>query len=514
MNERDDNQKRLEMKVDELNDTIKELTEAHQTEMQTKELLNKKVKDLEENLVMEENEKIELQTHLDTRLEELTEDHQTEMQTKEASFNNRAQQWEEERGTFEGELKRIQVEFVQEKERCGIALKKSVNVECDLIKLREIQEDKERGVALKVQRLEAHIEKNEKTVKDVKDELKTASQAIIDLNQRRKADLDELEALKKEKEVEIRKFQTAATRTDELTHEVDRLREDLSKQVKGSTFEAEAPQTESEPEGLRQRFDFELREVTDKINKEWEAKLQSLEHEHKHAIAQLKNENALKSAALTEELGDEKIKLETELETEQRNSQEIQKARTKELEKQANRHKEELIKAQNDHKKTLAESNQKHQKELIAQREQARKLELKYQTELKKERQQRDGRLEETMDQGSPDSSPEQKRREAKVEIEIEQQDQIQQKIADLKQENDFLKTQLTDQQQHARYLQSELDHQTELYGQLQVQVVAKQQLAAVPTTIGDVSYIQTCTCTSFLACFYYIVCTLATVEH
>ncbi len=185
---------------------------------------------------------------------------------------------------------------------------------------------------------------------------------------------------------------------------------------------------------------------------------------------------------------------------------EIQKATTKELEKQANKHKEELILAQNDYKRTLAESNQKHQKELAAQREQARKLELKYRTELK---QQRDGYL---MDHGSPDHSPEQVRREANVAMEIEQQDQIQQKIANLKQENDFLKTQLTDQQQRARYLHSELDYQTELYGQLQVQVVAKQQLAAVPT-IKDVSYIQTCS--SFLAYYCtYMYLPLGTVEH
>ena len=38
------------------------------------------------------------------------------------------------------------------------------------------------------------------------------------------------------------------------------------------------------------------------------------------------------------------------------------------------------------------------------------------------------------------------------------------------------------------QYLQSELEHQRELYRQLQIQVMANQQLAAVPT-VGDVSY-------------------------
>ena len=82
-------------------------------------------------------------------------------------------------------------------------------------------------------------------------------------------------------------------------------------------------------------------------------------------------------------------------------------------------------------------------------------MELKYQTELKKERKQHDGYIEETIDQGS---SPEQTRRKAKVAVEIKQQDQIQQKMTDLQQENDFLKTQLTDQQQCARYLHLNLN--------------------------------------------------------
>ncbi len=151
-----------------------------------------------------------------------------------------------------------------------------------------------------------------------------------------------------------------------------------------------------------------------------------------------------------------------------------------------------MITTQNDYKPTLAESNQKHQKELTAQHEQARKLELKYQTDLNKERQKRDGYLEEIMvqDQGSLDSFPEEVRRKAKVTMEIEQQDQIQHKIADLQQENDFLRTQVTDQQQRARYLQSELEHQKELYGQLQIQVMAKHQLSSLPND-GDVSYMH-----------------------
>ena len=299
-------------------------------------------------------------------------------------------------------------------------------------------------------------------------QLETASQAIIDLNQKRQTDLDRFEALKEEKEIEMRKSQTAAARTDDLTHEMDRLREDLSKQLKRSTVKAEAEQAETKPEGeglRQQRFDDELREVTDKINEEWKNKMQSLEHEHEHKIVQHNKENALKTATLTEGFRDE-------LDKEKRSTQDVQEDMTKELEKQANRHKEELSKIQNDYKRTLAESNQK---QLTAQRERIRQLELKYQTELKKERKQRDGYIEQTMVHGSPDSSPEQVRHEAKVKMEIG---------------NDYLKTQLTEQQQRARYLQSELEHQKELYGQLQIQVLAKHQLASLPSD-GDVSYIH-----------------------
>ncbi len=283
--------------------------------------------------------------------------------------------------------------------------------------------------------------------------------------------MDRFEALKEEKEIEMRKSQTAAARTNDLTHEMDRLREDLSKQLKRSTVKAEAEQAETnqrkpEEEGLRQqRFDDELRELTDKINEEWKNKMQSLEHEHEHKIVQLNKENALKTATLTEGFRDE-------LDKEKRSTQDAQEDMTKGLEKQANRHKEELSKVQNDYKRTLAESNQK---QLTAQREQIRQLELKYQTELKKERKQRDGYIEQTMVHGSPDSSPEQVRHEAKVKMENE---------------NDYLKTQLTEQQQRARYLQSELEHQKELYGQLQIQVLAKHQLASLPSD-GDVSYIH-----------------------
>ncbi len=111
---------------------------------------------------------------------------------------------------------------------------------------------------------------------------------------------------------------------------------------------------------------------------------------------------------------------------------------------------------------------------------------------MNKERQKRNGYLEETMvqDQGSLDSFSEEVRRKAKVTMEIEQQDRIQHTIADLQQENDFLRTQVTDQQQRARYLQSELEHQKELYGQLQIQVMAKHQLSNLPND-RDVSYMH-----------------------
>ena len=77
----------------------------------------------------------EHQNYLDTRLEELTVAHQTEMETKEASFNNRAQQWEEERGTFEGELKRLQKEFVQVNERYKMSLKRTIDAEGEMMTL-------------------------------------------------------------------------------------------------------------------------------------------------------------------------------------------------------------------------------------------------------------------------------------------------------------------------------------------------------------------------------------------
>ena len=116
LNERDENQKLSKIKFDELSDTMKKMTEAYHTEMQTKEaLFNKQVKDLE----TKENERKKLLDHLNLRLKET---HQTEMETKEASFNDRVQQWEEERGTFELELKRMQAEFLQERERDMVLL--------------------------------------------------------------------------------------------------------------------------------------------------------------------------------------------------------------------------------------------------------------------------------------------------------------------------------------------------------------------------------------------------------
>ncbi len=109
--------------------------------------------------------------------------------------------------------------------------------------------------------------------------------------------------------------------------------------------------------------------------------------------------------------------------------------------------------------------NKKHQNELAQQREQLRRLELKYLSEQPK-----------LKEEDSPNSSPEQLKRKLNVEIEH------QKKMADLEQENDDLKRQI-------REVQYDLEHQKELYGQLQVQVMAKRQLTGEHISYGDVGY-------------------------
>ncbi len=415
--------------------------------------LNNEMKDLKEKLKAKEDESKELKTkldqsdidhqnHLDTRLEELTEAHQTKMETKEASFNESAQQWEEERGTFEGELKRLQEEFVQENERYKMSMKRTIDAEGEMIKLREtLQED-------------------ERSIKERANELETANQKIDELKQNRDAQLAAHKQEIKRKDVEIRKAEVQVKRLQEQN---DKLKAE----------EEELPQ---------QKIDV----ITQELTNHWKAIIQSLEDDHKEKIQQIEEAHADKIATLTREHQEEikkarshrqeqKEELEKEIrdEYEQRHEEDIQKAKTEASDRWQAQHKEKyeqkLNQIRDNHKKALAEKTQKHKEEVADLHEQARKMELKY---LK-------NGDDFTAEHGS---SPEQVNREM---------DQHHQTIADIDLENDHLKTELAVQQQRVRDLQHELDHQKEQYGQLEIQAMAKQQLSLnlSPTdSEGDVS--------------------------
>ncbi len=89
---------------------------------------------------------------------------------------------------------------------------------------------------------------------------------------------------------------------------------------------------------------YELNDTLKKVTDAYQTEMQTKEVSFNDCAQQWEKKR--------EVFEDEKIKLENE----QRNTQE---AMTRELEKQANRHKEELIKVQNHYKKKVAVSNQK-----------------------------------------------------------------------------------------------------------------------------------------------------------
>ena len=409
------------------------------------------VKDLKEKLKAKEDESIELQTKLDqTKLDQSDIDHQnhldmkveklTEMETKEASFNNRAQQWDEERGTFEGELKRLQEQCVQENERYKMSLKRTIDAEGEMIKLREtLQED-------------------ERSIKEKANQLETANQTIDELKQNRDAQLAAHKQEIKRKDVEIRKAEVQVKRLQEQKYD-DKLK----------AKEEELPQ---------QKIDV----ITQEHTNHWKSVIQSLEGEHKEKIQQFEDTHADKIATLTREHQEEikkarsdrqeqKEELEKEIqdEYEQRHEEDIQKAKTEESDRwqalyqqRKEKYEQELNQIRDNHKKSLAEKTQKHKEEVADLHERARKLELKY---LKNG----DDFTAEVIEHGS---SPEQVRRE-------EEMDQHHQAtIADINLENDHLKTELAAQKNIVRDLQHELDHQKEQYGQLEIQAMAKQQLS------------------------------------
>ena len=419
--------------------------------------LKDQVKDLKEKLKAKEDESKELQTkldqsdidhqnHLDTRLKELTEAHQTEMKTKEASFNERAQQWEEERGTFEGELKRLQKEFVQENERYKMSLKRTIDAEGEMIKLREtLQED-------------------ERSIKEKANQLETANQTIDELKQNRDAQLAAHKQEIKRKDVEIRKAEVQVKRLQEQKYD-DKLK----------AKEEELPQ---------QKIDV----ITQEHTNHWKSVIQSLEGEHKEKIQQFEDTHADKIATLTREHQEEikkarsdrqeqKEELEKEIqdEYEQRHEEDIQKAKTEESDRwqalnqpHKEKYEQKLNQIRDNHIKALAEKTQKHKEEVADLHKQARKLELKY---LKNG----DDFTAEVIEHGS---SPEQVRQE-----EIDQHHQT---IADINLENDHLKTELAVQKNIVRDLQHELDHQKEQYGQLEIQAMAKQQLSPSLSLTGS----------------------------
>ncbi len=413
------------------------------------------VKDLKEKLKAKEDESIELQTKLDqTKLDQSDIDHQnhldmkveklTEMETKEASFNNRAQQWDEERGTFEGELKRLQEQCVQENERYKMSLKRTIDAEGEMIKLRET------------------LQEGERSIKEKANELETANQTIDELKQNRDAQLAAHKQEIKRKDSEIKKAEVQVKRLQEQN---DKLK----------AKEEELPQ---------QKIDV----ITQEHTNHWKSVIQSLEGEHKEKIQQFEDTHADKIATLTREHQEEikkarsdrqeqKEELEKEIrdEYEQRHEEDIQKAKTEESDRwqalnqpHKEKYEQKLNQIRDNHIKALAEKTQKHKEEVADLHKQARKLELKY---LKNG----DDFTAEVIEHGS---SPEQVRQE-----EIDQHHQT---IADINLENDHLKTELAVQKNIVRDLQHELDHQKEQYGQLEIQAMAKQQLSPSLSLTGS----------------------------
>ncbi len=423
--------------------------------------LKKEVEDLKKKLEAKEDESQELkakldrrdiehQNHLDTTLKELTKAHRIEMEKKEVSFNERAQQWEDERRTFDHEMKRLQEQFVQENERYTMSLKRTTNAESEVIK--ETLQEKEKKATL----------------------LETANQTIKELKQNRDAQLAAHKQEIKRKDVQIRKAEV---------------------QVK----EQNDKQTQSKRKELQQQ---QIDAITQEHTKQWEAIIESLEAEHKEKMQQIEENHSNKITTLTREHQEEiekarsnrqqqpeqpsREKLEKEVrdEYEQRRDEDIQKAKTEESErwqtlnqKLKDEYEQKLNQIRGDHIQTLAEKTQKHKEEVAALRGQARQLELKY---LKNG----DYVAEEVIEHRSPSTSPEQGRHARKI-------DQPHQMIADINLEKDNLKTELAAQQQRVCDLQHELDHQKEQYGQLEIQAMAKQQLSLSlsPTdSEGDVS--------------------------
>ena len=168
---------------------------------------------------------------LQTELKNLSESHQVAIekligvhQAKEASFTESAQQWKNERETFEHELQRIQETFVQEKERYTICLQRSIDSGRDKKVLQDALEDQAKAHYKKTERLESkyQVQLNELYVKEneTKKQLETANKELSELKKSRD---DEIAALK----AKLEQKQTETVRST-LTESAHKHREDIA----------------------------------------------------------------------------------------------------------------------------------------------------------------------------------------------------------------------------------------------------------------------------------------------
>ena len=324
--------------------------------------LKKEIEDLEKKLEAKKDEsKTELdqrdsehQNHLDTRLEELTRAHQIEMDTKEASFNEQAQQWAEDKGTFDRELKRLQEQFVQENERYNQTID-------------ELKQNRDTQLA-------AHKQEIKRKDVDIK-----------------KADV-QVKRLQEQNEKLIKKTQA---KEKELEKQIDVITQEHTTQWKA----------------VIQSLEVEHKKKIQQLEENHSDVITTLTREHQEEVKKARSDcqDQLK------QLSKEELEKEVRDEYEQRRDEDIQKAKTEESErwqtlnqKLKDEYEQKLNQIRGDHIQTLAEKTQKHKEEVAALRGQARQLELKY---LKNG----DYVAEEVIEYGSPSTSPEQGRHARKI---------------------------------------------------------------------------------------------------
>ena len=356
-------------------------------------------------------------------IEELKDCHQAAIKAKEASFVESTQQWEKEKDALNKKLSKAQEHLDQESKRFGIALEKCVAVEGELVKAREIQREKDREYNLTVEQLKKDVEEVVEEKNDLQKQLHTARDRNFFFNQ--------IKIHKKEKDAMLRRAEAAEARVKELTLE----REQLKNTTAATNLQTEALPAKIDSETLKQKQE-EIENDKDEIVK-LQALIQQLENDHSTHIENL-------TVKITKEVQDQL-------------QREFDDKCTRKL-------KEAVTKERDQHQKTLDELNKKHQNELAQQRDQKRRLELKYISEQPT-----------IKDEDSLNSSPKQLKN---VKIDTKHQ----QKLIELQQENHALKQRVSE-------VQHDLEHQKEQFKQLQVlQVMMKRHLTNAVNSIGDVS--------------------------